>query len=152
MGGCCYNPSVVVHTRSIYETFLMANQPPGLEDLIRCSERVTEGIPLAELLDVMYALNLGSAEAWKRAGFSRSSIHRRATKALKADEGDRLVRLAKIGRLAIQTLGDPDKAGRWLLLPNRALNGQAPLAMIATSPGAEAVESVLGRISYGVFS
>lgn len=143
---------MVVHTRSIYETFLMAKQPPDLEDLIRCSERVTEGIPLAELLDVMYALNLDSAEAWEVAGFSRRSIHRRATRALNSHEGDRLVRLARIGRLALQTFGGPDKVGEWLLSPIRALNRQRPLALIFTSPGAEAVEDVLGRISYGVIS
>ena len=50
------------------------------------------------------------------------------------------------------TLGDPEKAGRWLSQPNRALDGQRPLTLLDSDAGALAVERVLGRIEHGVYS
>ena len=51
-----------------------------------------------------------------------------------------------------ETLGDEEKAAAWLKTPNRALRGARPLDQLDTDPGVREVESVLGRIAYGVYS
>ena len=53
---------------------------------------------------------------------------------------------------AIEVLGSSDKAYRWLLTPNRALDGLVPLSIMDTPEGRETVTIILGRIEYGIFS
>jgi putative toxin-antitoxin system antitoxin component (TIGR02293 family) len=53
---------------------------------------------------------------------------------------------------AVEMLGDEEKAVEWLRTPNRALGGDRPLDQIDTDLGARAVEDILGRIAYGVYS
>jgi putative toxin-antitoxin system antitoxin component (TIGR02293 family) len=69
---------------------------------------------------------------------------------LKPSESDRLARLARMIVRAEQAIGDPDKAHRWLMKPNRALDGQVPFTLLDSAAGATAVEQVLDRIEYGV--
>ena len=40
----------------------------------------------------------------------------------------------------------------WLKSPNAALRGHAPLSLVDTDIGAEAVLDALGRIEHGVFA
>ena len=49
-------------------------------------------------------------------------------------------------------IGNEEKAVEWLRTPNRALGGARPLDQLDTDPGARAVEDILGRIAYGVYS
>lgn len=78
------------------------------------------------------------------------SLRRQQRQPLTADESDRLARVARILALADETFGDEAKAHRWLRKPNRALDGQVPLEMIATEAGARVVEQALGRIAHGI--
>jgi len=52
---------------------------------------------------------------------------------------------------AVETFGDPQRAGRWLLEPNRALGGRSPSA-VAAEDGPDAVMTLLGRIDHGLIS
>jgi putative toxin-antitoxin system antitoxin component (TIGR02293 family) len=61
-------------------------------------------------------------------------------------------RLGRITTLAVEVLGDAERATRWLQRPNRALGGAIPLALLDTDLGAQQVEHLLGRIEHGVFS
>ena len=67
-------------------------------------------------------------------------------------ESARPIRLARVLTLTVETLGEQAKAARWLQTANRALDGKAPLEMLDTDAGVLAVETILGRISYGVYS
>jgi len=71
---------------------------------------------------------------------------------LTAEESDRSLRLARIVALTTDTLGDSRKAFSWLQTPNRALDGQRPLDLLDTDAGTHSVETVLGRIEYGLYS
>lgn len=82
----------------------------------------------------------------------RTLARRKQEKRFHTDESDRLVRLARIGALAEDTLGSTPKAARWLRTPNRALAGDAPLARLDTDVGAREVEDLLLRIAFGVYS
>jgi putative toxin-antitoxin system antitoxin component (TIGR02293 family) len=45
-----------------------------------------------------------------------------------------------------------EKASRWLQTPNRALEGELPFNLLDTDAGVQSVETVLGRIAFGVYS
>lgn len=80
----------------------------------------------------------------------RTLMRRKKEARFLADESDRLVRVARIAVLAEETLGQRDKAGRWLQKANRALGGATPLDHLDTELGARQVEQVLGRIGHGI--
>ena len=70
---------------------------------------------------------------------------------LKPAESDRLARLTRLIVRAEEAIGNLDKAHRWLLKGNRALDGHVPLQLLDSDAGTLAVERVLGRIEHGVF-
>jgi putative toxin-antitoxin system antitoxin component (TIGR02293 family) len=120
----------------------------ALADVIR------EGLPVKSLFLLAERLNLRQAEISEKIGIPRRTLTRRLAQhsRLTAAESDRAVRLAQVFSNAIDTLGDEEKAAAWLKTPNRALRGGRPLDQLDTDPGVREVESVLGRISYGVYS
>ena len=83
---------------------------------------------------------------------ARTLARRKHEKRFRSDESDRLMRVARIGALAEETLGSTHKAARWLQAPNRALAGEAPLDRLDTDMGTREIESLLLRIGYGVYS
>jgi putative toxin-antitoxin system antitoxin component (TIGR02293 family) len=82
----------------------------------------------------------------------RTLARRKKSKRLDSEESDRLVRVARIGTLAEETLGTREKAAGWLLLANRALGGVTPLSRLDTDLGTREVEDLLIRITQGVYS
>jgi putative toxin-antitoxin system antitoxin component (TIGR02293 family) len=90
----------------------------------------------------------------KVAGISGRTLSRRIAShsRLSAEESDRMVRLARVLALANETLGDRLKVSRWLQTPNRVLQGNTPFELLDTDAGVQSVETVLGRIAYGVYS
>ena len=60
--------------------------------------------------------------------------------------------IARVYANAVEMIGDEEKAVEWLRTPNRALGGDRPLDQLGTDLGARAVEDILGRIAYGVYS
>jgi len=83
---------------------------------------------------------------------ARTLARRKQAKRFHSAESDRLVRIARIGALAEETLGSTRKAARWLQAPNRALAGKPPLTHLDTDAGVREVEDLLLRIAYGVYS
>jgi putative toxin-antitoxin system antitoxin component (TIGR02293 family) len=47
---------------------------------------------------------------------------------------------------------DKEQAAQWLRTPNRVLDGRTPLELLATAAGAKRVDTVLGRIEWGIYS
>jgi putative toxin-antitoxin system antitoxin component (TIGR02293 family) len=64
-------------------------------------------------------------------------------------EADRVYRLARIVDLAVEMIGERDKALRWMSNSNTALAGESPFDMLRTEPGTADVERVLYAIGYG---
>jgi putative toxin-antitoxin system antitoxin component (TIGR02293 family) len=62
------------------------------------------------------------------------------------------MRLVRVAVRAEIVLGDRQTALDWLESPNRALEGQTPLALLDTDLGAEEVLQVLGRLKEGVYT
>lgn len=67
-------------------------------------------------------------------------------------ESDVVVRTARAMARATEVLGEKSKAAHWLSSPNRALGGEIPMSLLDTSAGEYEVETILGRIEYGVYS
>jgi putative toxin-antitoxin system antitoxin component (TIGR02293 family) len=117
-------------------------------------ELTREGLP-ADILNTMAGeLAIQKVIVAKILGISERTLSRRiaVNALLTAEESDRMVRLARVLALAKETLGDMEKAGRWLQTSNRALEGDRPFDRLDTDAGVRSVEQVLGRIAYGVYS
>jgi putative toxin-antitoxin system antitoxin component (TIGR02293 family) len=68
---------------------------------------------------------------------------------LSPPEADRAYRLARIVDLAIELIGDRDKALAWMRTPNAYLGGETPVRMLDTEVGTDLVTESLSVIAYG---
>jgi putative toxin-antitoxin system antitoxin component (TIGR02293 family) len=71
---------------------------------------------------------------------------------LTVEETDKAIRLKRVAVLAEKVFGDPDKARSWLREPKRALQGETPLAFLASETSARLIEDMLHRIDQGIFA
>jgi putative toxin-antitoxin system antitoxin component (TIGR02293 family) len=112
------------------------------------------GLSIHSLDTLAQELSMPRVALAKLLGISERTLSRRATSnsRLTATESDRIVRLARILALAKETLGNGEKASRWLQTSNRALEGDKPIDRLDTDIGVRSVEQVLGRIEYGLYS
>jgi len=87
-------------------------------------------------------------------GISERTLSRRLANGarLSPEESDRMMRVARVFAQTKETLGDSAKAGRWLQRPNLALGGERPLDLLDTDAGRHDVETILGRIEWGIYS
>lgn len=116
-------------------------------------ETVKAGLPYASLEALIGKFGLAREEAAAALHLPQRTIARRKKEQkLQADESDRLLRLARITAQAAVTLGNEEKAVRWLRRPNRALGNQAPLDLVDSDIGTRQVEEVLGQIEHGNIS
>lgn len=122
--------------------------PAQLMTLIR------EGLPADILPSIAAELSMDRSAVAKVVGISGRTLSRRlaSRSRLSAEESDRMVRLARVLALANDTLGDRAKASSWLQTPNRALQGNTPFELLDTDAGVQSVETILGRIAYGIYS
>lgn len=122
----------------------------SLDELRRA---VDAGLPYASLEAVMIKYGLAREEAAALLRLPQRTIARRKKEQrLRADESDRLLRLARVVAGAAEVLGSEQKAVKWLRTSNRALGNQVPLELLDNDIGALQVEEVLGRIAHGVVS
>lgn len=56
----------------------------------------------------------------------------------------------RVFNLALELFGSRDKTIAWLNTPNRSINGDTPIHLLATKSGALLVEEILGRIAHGL--
>jgi putative toxin-antitoxin system antitoxin component (TIGR02293 family) len=98
------------------------------------------GLPAEQVADVM--------------GIPRRTLARRKVEGrLKADESDKLLRLARVFGSALDLFsGNREAAVLWLTDINLALGKVTPLEIARTHLGAEEVENLVGQIQYGIIS
>ena len=81
----------------------------------------------------------------------RTLARRKEAGKLAPDESDRLLRASRVFGRALELFeGDVELARQWLSTPQTALGGLAPLELAKTDVGAHEVESLLGRLEYGI--
>ena len=112
---------------------------------------VRQGVPTLAVDHFLAASNL-SFHSIERYVLPRRTFKRRQETAQRLDpaESDRLMRLVRMVASAEETFGESGKALVWLGRPSRALDGQTPLSLADTDPGARSVEVLLGQIGHGL--
>jgi len=124
-----------------------------LSDARAVIHRARSGLPFASLTVVATRYAVPLLALARVIGLpARTLARRKRERRLRADESDRLLRVARVAAVAEDVLETKDNAGRWLQEPNRALGGVAPLELLDTDLGAEEVIAILGRIEHGVYS
>lgn len=118
------------------------------------AELVRKGLPARSIKPLASKLSFSNRILSRVLGIPERTMTRRLSEGsrLTAAESDRTVRLARLYAIAVELIGDEEKAVQWLHAPNRALGGERPLDLLDTDVGAREVEDVLGRIAYGVYS
>lgn len=117
--------------------------------------RVKAGLPVAELDALRDLLGLTMEGLAGRVGISIATLsrRRRGGHRLAAGHSDRVLRFARLFRLATELHdGDEAAARLWLSKPARALDGETPLDHADTEVGAREVENLIGRLEHGVYS
>ena len=124
-----------------------------LADYTAVIHRARSGLPFASLTVVGTRYGIPLLMLARVIGLpARTLARRKKERRLRADESDRLLRLARVAAVAEEALGARENAGQWLQKPNRALGGVTPLELLDTDLGAEEVVAILGRIEHGVYS
>jgi putative toxin-antitoxin system antitoxin component (TIGR02293 family) len=88
-------------------------------------------------------------------GLSRRTFQRSkeaVSKPLTVDQSGRAWKFAEILSRATEAIGSQEEAERWLERPAPALDGQRPIDLMRTPAGIELVETLLGRLEYGVYT
>lgn len=81
----------------------------------------------------------------------RTLARRKESGRFEPDETDRLVRASRIVARAIELFeGSTESARRWLTTPVGALGDRTPIEFTSTDVGAIEVESLIGRLAYGI--
>ncbi|HEY4357008.1 MAG TPA: antitoxin Xre/MbcA/ParS toxin-binding domain-containing protein [Acidobacteriaceae bacterium] len=113
-----------------------------------------EGLPVSTLPVLAAGLDIERKTLAKVVGISNRTLSRRLAgkTRLSAEESDRTMRLARIMAQATETFESGEKAALWLKTPNRVMDGQTPLELLDTDAGVRWVETILGRIAWGVYS
>jgi putative toxin-antitoxin system antitoxin component (TIGR02293 family) len=117
--------------------------------------RVKAGLPVGELDALRELLGLTVENVAGRVGISIATLSRRrqSGEPLDAGHSDRVLRLARLFRLASELHdGDEQAARDWLRKPARALDGETPLDHAGTETGAREVEMLIGRLEHGVYT
>jgi len=82
---------------------------------------------------------------------TRTLTRRKSEGKLAPEESDRLVRASRIFGRAMELFeGDSRAARGWLTSAQPALGGLVPLEIARTDVGASEVESLIGRLEYGI--
>lgn len=86
---------------------------------------------------------------------SARTAHRIKTdpdKPLDARTTDGIYRLESVRAMAEEVLGSAEAANEWLNTEAMGLEFRKPIDLVSTSPGAEAVKTLLQRMKYGVYA
>jgi putative toxin-antitoxin system antitoxin component (TIGR02293 family) len=112
------------------------------------------GMPAQIVADTASRLGISQDRLYERLRLPRSTLKSRVSKGqpLAAVEQDRMYRVHRVLEHAQAVLEDEAAAIAWINLENRALGGEAPLALLDTEAGYELVQDTLSRIEYGVLS
>ncbi len=114
---------------------------------------VRHGLPYSEFEVLQEQLDLPAERLAGCLGMPRATLHRRKVGGcLTPDESDKVLRFARLLGQATRLFGSVEEGRRWLRAPQHGLGGAVPLEFAGTEVGAREVESLLGRIDYGVYS
>ena len=135
---------------------LFANSPLTFLDLGDSSqiiESIRKGLPASTIDFVAGLLSLSRAAFLDAIKIAPSTIERRIRtgEALTSDESDRVSRVAKVMRRAVEVFGAEAPGKAWMTDAVSSMGGQTPLSLLDTVEGYELVSNTLSRIEFGVY-
>ena len=112
------------------------------------------GLPVGTLPVLAQKLGVERKRLARVVGISDRTLSRRLSSAarLSPEESDRTMRLARVMAHAIDVFGDDKRAAHWMNSSNLVMQGETPLNLLDTDAGAQWVDTILGRIDYGIYS
>lgn len=115
-------------------------------------ERLRNGTPASVIPVMASCFGIAQDSLFDHLRLPRIALADRMRKhaVLSSTEQDRLYRAFRVWKRTLEVLEDDHSARRWIVRENRALGGEAPLALLDTEVGYELVLDTLGRIEYGV--
>lgn len=124
-----------------------------VHSLIQQDEIARKGLPYNYVKMFQDALEITPQQTADLLQTSARTLQRIISDRKKLDsaQSGRLLRTAQISKRIRDVLGD-EVASAWLREPQPALNYRVPLELLETEPGARAVEQLIGRIDYGVYT
>jgi len=115
--------------------------------------QIKRGLPVSSFDKLRKNLDISEKTLSLTVRIAKRTLTRRKQEGrLKADESERVFRIAKLYDKAVDVFENPNLARKWFIEPARALGGKTPLEYADTEPGAQEVDDLLGRIEHGVFS
>ena len=117
-------------------------------------ELIKRGLPASSLKSLQdHFPGLEKSSLFKALGISGRTVHRKgALKPLSPEQSGRAWKVAAILAKATGVFGSRERAEQWFDQPTAALDGERPIALLETIPGAETVEKYLGRLEHGVYT
>ena len=128
-----------------------------IETALEAHDLIVKGLPLAALLHLVNEVPmLSSGDTLEKAiGISPRTLqhHKKKdiSKPLSVEQSNRIWRFAKILGRAIDVLGSKEEAEMWMNQPAFGLENRKPIDLLASAPGAEAVQDYLTRVEYGIY-
>ncbi|HEV7350924.1 type II toxin-antitoxin system Xre/ParS family antitoxin [Telluribacter sp.] len=116
-------------------------------------EQAREGVWGRDADDLALRLGLTDQEMARVLAVSLRTYHRR-----KADEklglvaSERILLFQRLAEHGKEVFEDEGKFNRWLRRPLQVLGGNSPLDLLDTTTGLSMVDTLLGRIEYGIHS
>jgi putative toxin-antitoxin system antitoxin component (TIGR02293 family) len=130
---------------------LLGVKPGRQSSRLALANSIEHGLPVTAL-DRLADIVAPDDARFKFRLIPKATLERRrrsSSKRLTSEEGDRLARLAKVFSFALDIYREPEKAREFLSRPHPMLDGKAPLDVaLTTSPGADLVVNLLGRLAY----
>jgi putative toxin-antitoxin system antitoxin component (TIGR02293 family) len=134
---------------------MAGNHPEGNGLPVRLHQLIRKGLPARVIARLERSLELSPQESTRLLAISETSRKRfKQTPARRLDEAasDRIVRVVSTIAEAGEVFGDEEKAIAWFKTPNLTLDGQVPLELMVSDPGARMVRDELNRIRYGYWA
>ncbi len=115
--------------------------------------RISAGLPFKVLVPLGAQLDMPVQEVAEIAGITVRTYHRRKEQggALTVSESDATLRIARIVEEANRVFGDAKRATNWLRTTQVQL-GVAPIELLASDAGTQAVQDELTRIHWGDYA
>jgi putative toxin-antitoxin system antitoxin component (TIGR02293 family) len=129
-----------------YTAFQVAEMPFN-----KAAKLIRTGLPASAFDDAAKVLSVTVDELAAKLGISPRTIRdqRKRSVRLSRDNSEKLVRIARVQRLARKIFTTDEAVSEWLGLAAPALDGAAPVDLLDTDTGAREVEAVLQGIAYG---
>lgn len=138
------------------ETAMLAEEPVDLlgyvvnrQDVIT---QIKAGLPIQAFDVLREEFGVAVPQLAKTLNINPRTLNRRRQSGrLNVDESERVYRLGRLFKIALNLFKEEPAVRQWFATPKEIFEGQTPLDYADTEPGAQEVEKQLRRIAHGVF-